>query len=343
MYPHGNVFHELSQITSSLDEAIMKLLAKIQRNNHLTSICVAGIQGQEMLAFSSKPQISDINDHYDNIQVQQMLLNTSLSLLLREKALSRPDLQIMDALQSMRSLIKKDDESRESEHLNLNEFERSVFEGNAYERRAFKRGAFESFPSSISNANHLESDYMISSEQGDQTIASDIDSIFKPIRSKIGKSQDSLQYLATVASDYAQNLPCKCAGSDQADKQIHSMATKKNNRRNTDTFPIKLHCLLIDLSHVYGGTDIAYFLPNGKAFIIRDPHRFEMEVMKYYFPRMNSIASLQRQLNLYDFHRIHHGPFRGAYYHSKFLRDVPSLCLHMKPTKSQEKARSGNI
>lgn len=101
----------------------------------------------------------------------------------------------------------------------------------------------------------------------------------------------------------------------------------------SESFPVKLHRLLLDLELQDGGTDVASFLPNGMAFVVHNPTRFEAEVMRKYFPRMNRFASFQRQLNLYDFRRITDGPARGAYYHPSFNRDFPVLCRGMKRTK----------
>lgn len=101
----------------------------------------------------------------------------------------------------------------------------------------------------------------------------------------------------------------------------------------SESFPVKLHRLLLDLELQEGGTDIAAFLPNGIAFAVHNTTRFEGEVMRKYFPRMNRFASFQRQLNLYDFRRVNDGPARGAYYHPSFNRDFPVLCRAMKRTK----------
>ena len=102
----------------------------------------------------------------------------------------------------------------------------------------------------------------------------------------------------------------------------------------SESFPVKLHRLMLDLELQDCGTDIASFLPNGIAFAVHNPDRFETEVMRKYFPRMNRFASFQRQLNLYDFRRITDGPApRGAYYHPNFNRDFPVLCRAMKRTK----------
>ena len=102
-------------------------------------------------------------------------------------------------------------------------------------------------------------------------------------------------------------------------------------------FPVKLHRLLLDLDQGRRGVHIAHFVPNGKAFVILDSHRFEIEVMKEYFPRMSSYASFQRQLNLYDFRRVRYDSSDKAYYHRSFLREFPSLCIGMKRIKANRR------
>ena len=110
----------------------------------------------------------------------------------------------------------------------------------------------------------------------------------------------------------------------------------------SESFPVKLHRLLMDLNLCEGGADIASFLPDGVAFGIHTIDRFETEVMRKYFPRMNKFASFQRQLNLYDFQRISDGLTRGAYYHPSFKRDFPHLCREMRRTKIKGTASSSN-
>ena len=65
----------------------------------------------------------------------------------------------------------------------------------------------------------------------------------------------------------------------------------------TEPFPAKLHRMLSELEQQEGGTDIASFLPHGRAFVIHRPKQFAEEVMPKYF-RMSRFSSFQRQLNL---------------------------------------------
>jgi len=109
------------------------------------------------------------------------------------------------------------------------------------------------------------------------------------------------------------------------------VATEKRKGR-TGTFPQKLHQMLSDLEQQEGGTDIASFLPHGRAFAIHDPKEFVKTVMPKYF-RMSRFSSFQRQLNLYEFQRVTEGPNKGSYYHELFVKGRPMLCTHIKRNK----------
>jgi hypothetical protein len=336
-FPHRNVPHGFSQTTRSLDARTIDFLANVQRS-HLTSNSIVGVNWQKDLGLSSKLNIPHTHQTCNDTPSHRALLDTSLLTILKSKELFSLDRQIMHALQPMGSIATKDAWNQKSEQ---NIFGR--FETSAIQRNPFETCAVEAKSMTVKDPTYLDTGYEMSTLQGIQSITSDLDSIFNQIYPGISKCEYSLQYLTAPASSYGQTMHWQCAGSDRDDILDSLTRNKEINFRDSDSFPIKLHRLLIDLTNVYGGTDIACFLPNGKAFLIQDPYRFEHQVMKSYFPRMNSLASFQRQLNIYEFHRINHGPFRGAYYHSKFLRDVPSLSINMKPMKGQRKPCSGSI
>jgi hypothetical protein len=99
---------------------------------------------------------------------------------------------------------------------------------------------------------------------------------------------------------------------------------------------------LTDLEHVGGGTGIATFLPEGTSFQIGNQFLFERDVLPVLFPKMRCFASLQRQLNLYDFKRIGGaGADRGSYCHPLFVRNNPTLAGEMKRTKIKGGRRRG--
>jgi len=77
------------------------------------------------------------------------------------------------------------------------------------------------------------------------------------------------------------------------------VVTGKSKGR-AEPFPAKIHRMLSELEEQEGGTDIASFLPHGRAFIIHKPKKFTEEVMPKYF-RMSRFSSFQRQLNLCKF------------------------------------------
>jgi HSF-type DNA-binding len=120
------------------------------------------------------------------------------------------------------------------------------------------------------------------------------------------------------------------------EREFDGELNNRNDHMLSGLFPVKLHRLVQALEQGRRGVNIAHFLPNGKAFVILDSHRFKTEVMTEYFPRMSSYASFQRQLNLYDFRQVHYGSSDKAYYHPSFLRNVPSLCHGMKRIKKKQ-------
>jgi hypothetical protein len=74
-----------------------------------------------------------------------------------------------------------------------------------------------------------------------------------------------------------------------------------------------------------GFSDIVCWLHGGATFKVQDPSRFTEEVMPKYF-NQRKYKSFLRQLNLYGFQRIHHGPHKGGYAHKYFLQGAPALC-----------------
>lgn len=116
--------------------------------------------------------------------------------------------------------------------------------------------------------------------------------------------------------------------SDQAAVAI--LSRKRKGR--SGTFPQKLHQMLSDLEAQPDLADIASFLPHGRAFCIHKPRDFCKHIMPKYF-RMSRFSSFQRQLNLYEFHRINEGPDKGAYAHELFQKGRPILSTMMKRNK----------
>jgi len=109
-------------------------------------------------------------------------------------------------------------------------------------------------------------------------------------------------------------------------------------RKDSLFFPEKLYHMLQDVEH-RGETDIASWLPHGRAFLVRDPDRFVQEVLPRYFSRQTKWGSFSRQLQLYGFLRVMpagggDGNSKkrdvGSSYHELFLRGRPDLCRYMR-------------
>lgn len=106
------------------------------------------------------------------------------------------------------------------------------------------------------------------------------------------------------------------------------IASRRARGGVTEPFPEKLHRMLKDVEK-RGDTDIIAFFSHGRAFAIHNQVRFVSEIMPKYF-RQSRLSSFQRQLNIYGFKRITSGPDAGGYYHELFLKDRPTLAVHMR-------------
>jgi hypothetical protein len=92
-------------------------------------------------------------------------------------------------------------------------------------------------------------------------------------------------------------------------------------------FPWKLH-IMLDHMEEQGDKSIVCWQPHGRAFTVHKPKEFVVNIMPQFF-NQTKYASFQRQLNLYGFSRLTHGPDKGAYYHSCFVRGERNLCRNM--------------
>jgi hypothetical protein len=99
----------------------------------------------------------------------------------------------------------------------------------------------------------------------------------------------------------------------------------------TETFPLKLHCML-ETTHDHGFGHTVSWQLHGRAFKVLKASEFVGQVMPKFF-HQSKITSFQRQLNLYGFRRISRGADAGSYYHEMFLRERAFLCHQMNRTK----------
>jgi hypothetical protein len=97
------------------------------------------------------------------------------------------------------------------------------------------------------------------------------------------------------------------------------------------SFPLRLHALLED-ADTKGFSHIVSWQPDGKSFKVHKPEQFETGTMRSYF-NQTKYKSFQRQVNLYGFRRIRHGPTKGSYYHKMFLRNQGTLSHVMARSK----------
>jgi hypothetical protein len=132
----------------------------------------------------------------------------------------------------------------------------------------------------------------------------------------------------TLASITARNLNSisTCHGSASSlDSNDRGRSIAKGGV--TTPFPWKLH-IMLDAMDKTGNKSIVCWQPHGRAFMVHKPKDFVQEVMSHFF-NQTKYASFQRQLNLYGFSRLTHGPDKGAYYHNCFVRGNRHLCKGM--------------
>ena len=132
--------------------------------------------------------------------------------------------------------------------------------------------------------------------------------------------------------------PAPAAPKPEEDAQAMdttSTLSSKKARGRTSRFPKILHQVLLEMDVSQGSTSgrpIAGFSKDGKSFAIHNLKEFFVQVGATHF-KMSSFASFQRQLNLYNFQKLHTGSAGGAYKHPLFQRDQPELLETLRRTK----------
>lgn len=116
------------------------------------------------------------------------------------------------------------------------------------------------------------------------------------------------------------------------------MASRKSSKAyRALPFPGKLFAMLEDAEN-HGFDHIVSWQPLGKSFKVHQTGLFVDEIIQQYFSQ-TKYKSFQRQLNIYGWKKIHHGPNLGGYTHKYFMRTQPELWRRMTPgTPSNESA-----
>jgi hypothetical protein len=102
-----------------------------------------------------------------------------------------------------------------------------------------------------------------------------------------------------------------------------TMIQRNNAQLMASSFPVKLYRMLDDASKS-DFEDVVSWQPGGKSFKVLQPDRFATDIMQNYF-NQTKYKSFQRQLNIYGFRRVHHGPNKGGYAHRFFTKDEPEV------------------
>jgi hypothetical protein len=148
------------------------------------------------------------------------------------------------------------------------------------------------------------------------------------------------QHQGSEAVEAVEAIALVEASMRPSDTEVNQREKRRQLTRASDPFPVRLFRLLSDLESKEENQDIASFTPSGQAFQILKPLEFMKDVAPRYF-RQKHYSSFTRQLNCYGFHKVSHGPDKGAFWHPKFQRDKPELCkgITAKVTEDYRSAR----
>uniref|UniRef100_A0A7R9Z7U9 HSF-type DNA-binding domain-containing protein n=1 Tax=Pseudictyota dubia TaxID=2749911 RepID=A0A7R9Z7U9_9STRA len=132
------------------------------------------------------------------------------------------------------------------------------------------------------------------------------------------KLHDMLTELDACGRVKKANGKDKDKKNDKSDGSIDQNSREKGKKKKRDANSV-------DDYDIEDARSIVSWLPHGRAIKVHEPKDFVKKVLPKYF-RQTKLTSFQRQLNVYGFTRLIHGPDRGAYYHPRFLRGRRSLC-----------------
>jgi hypothetical protein len=126
----------------------------------------------------------------------------------------------------------------------------------------------------------------------------------------------------------------KCIQTPLKEEISSSEIKRENGKKQLDNkkkFPSQIYVMLEE-TEMNNQENIVSWMSHGRAFRVHKPKEFVKEVMPLYF-KQTKWPSFQRQLHLYEFIRITHGPDKGACYHEMFLRGYSSLLPLIKRVK----------
>jgi hypothetical protein len=110
--------------------------------------------------------------------------------------------------------------------------------------------------------------------------------------------------------------------------QISGSKKQSSEPSATTKFPARLRKMLYDADE-NDFSDIVSWNRDGLSFRVHSPMVFTEKIMPAYF-NQTKYKSFQRQLNLYDFVRIHQGYDKASYVNKNFRRDDHSLSLVLR-------------
>ena len=126
-------------------------------------------------------------------------------------------------------------------------------------------------------------------------------------------------------------IPVTADESHKSSNMVDSILLESYQKREvcSGPFPVKL-LTIIKIFEEEGKDYIRWRDPRGCVFEINSKlEGFDENVMKRFF-RGSKIASLYRQLNIYDFQRISKGTHANCYFHQNFRKDNVTLAFKIK-------------
>jgi hypothetical protein len=139
----------------------------------------------------------------------------------------------------------------------------------------------------------------------------------------------------TEAPEDPDSCPTSTTGSSATSipSNTSDMCTTGNGRRfrrsrggSESQFPGKLYDLLEYASENNLESAISW-ARNGTAIMVHDPEKL-VDILPKFFGQ-TKYRSFRRQLNMWHFHRIMEGPYRGAFMHPCFIRGNKELITYM--------------